>query len=67
MRGGRAIDRSLLPREEALVAREARRSATSVDLVLNTGCHFCVRLKYLKSGGGWSLRAGISKPSPLMK
>jgi len=29
--------------------------------------HFCHCLKYLKSGGGWSLRAGIRKPSPLMK
>ena len=29
--------------------------------------HFGVCLKYLKSGGGWFLRTGISIPSLLMK
>ena len=29
--------------------------------------YFSVCLKYLRSGGGWSLRAGISKPPALMK
>src|SRR5258708_5068717 len=29
--------------------------------------HFRVCLKYLKSGGAWSLLAGISIPSPLRK
>jgi len=29
--------------------------------------HRCLRLKYCKSGGGWSLRVGISLPSALRK
>src|SRR5262249_20901682 len=29
--------------------------------------HGCLRLKYRKSGGGWSLRVGISLPSALRK
>ena len=40
---------------------------------LATGCgdrrrdHLRGRLKYLKSGGGWSFLAGIKRPSPLRK
>jgi hypothetical protein len=30
-------------------------------------CHFVVCLKYRKSGGGWSFRAGINRPSALRK
>ncbi len=29
--------------------------------------YFRDRLKYFKSGGGWSLRVGINKPSALRK
>jgi hypothetical protein len=32
-----------------------------------TALHFCVCLKYRRSGGGWSFLAGISSPSPLRK
>ena len=46
-------------------------SIVGAILIINTSvppvCHLCVCLKYLKSGGGWSLLAGINKPSALRK
>src|ERR1700674_4009678 len=57
-----------MPTSLSWLAR-AHSGVAAVDLATchfgSSSGHFRDGLKYLKSGGGWSLRVGISIPSPL--
>ena len=47
-----------------MIGRKQARAGGKVVLLQRTD-HFCVCLKYFKSGGDWPLRVGIRKPSAL--
>jgi len=47
--------------------RDNHGNGGSYVTAFSRSAHFRVSLKYRRSGGGWPLRAGISKPSALRK